>query len=308
MQKRPPALVAGGRFFCAGGDASPPYDWLPPEPPEPPELPPLPPEPLVLPPLDRPPRELVPRELFAAPLERLPVPDERAPPVLRPDDAEPVDLDARLDPVFAPAEVEFFAAPPLLEREVEDLVEREPLPLVFAPDERELLERPLDDFADDLPELPDAPPELVDEPPSSLHLPLITRCAASATASAISEPRRVALDIAVFAAFDAASAASSPASRILRRAAGLALIAAAAAARPAAIISRLIATFVILSTVESFDFDVEPEEDVDLLVFAFAIAGLPLSRRKTLQKRNGSEKQPLAPGRKCAEATVSQAS
>jgi hypothetical protein len=241
--------------------------------------------------VERPPRELVPRELFAAPLERLPV--------LRPPDFEPVDLDARLEPDFEPAEVDVFAAPPLVARDVEDLVERELLPLVdfFAVEEREPVERPPVDFADDLPELLEARPELLDEPPSSVHLPLITRCAASATASAISEPRRVALDIAVLAAFDAASAASRPASRILRRAAGLALIAAAAAANPAAIISRLIATFVILSTVESFELDEDPEEDVELLFFAFAMAGLPLSRRKTLQKRNGSAKTAISAGR-----------
>ena len=100
--------------------------------------------------------------------------------------------------------------------------------------------------------------------------------------------------MAVLAAVDAASAASSPASRILRRAAGLALIAAAAAASPAASISRLIAALVILSTVVSFDFDEEPEEDVDLLLLDFAIVGLPLSRRKTLQKRNGSAKTAIS--------------
>ena len=240
--------------------------------------------------VERPPRELVPRELFAAPLERLPV--------LRPPDFEPVDFDARLEPDFEPAELDFFAAPPLVERDVEDFVDRELLPLVdfFAVEEREPVERPPVDFADDLPELLEAP-ELLDEPLSSPHLPLNTRCAASATASAISEPRRVALDIAVFAAFDAASAASRPASRILRRAAGLALIAAAAAANPAAIISRLIATFVILSTVESFELDEDPEEDVELPLFAFAMAGLPLSARKTLQKRNGSAKTAISAAR-----------
>jgi len=84
---------------------------------------------------------------------------------------------------------------------------------------------------------------------SSVHLPDITRCAASATASAISEPSLVALDIMLLAACDAVSAASSPASRIARRAFGLALIAAAAAARPAASISLLIAALASLSTV-----------------------------------------------------------
>ena len=84
------------------------------------------------------------------------------------------------------------------------------------------------------------------------HLPLITRCAASATASAISDPSLVALAIMLLAV----SAASRPASRIARRALGLALIAAAAAARPAASISLLIAPLASLSTVLS----PEPEE------------------------------------------------
>ena len=108
------------------------------------------------------------------------------------------------------------------------------------------------------------------------HLPDITRCAASATASAINAPRRVALDTIEFAALLAVSAASIPASRIFLRALGLALIAAAAAARPAASISLLIAALVILSTVLSFD----PDEDFlddDLRVLDFAIVNLPVS-------------------------------
>lgn len=84
---------------------------------------------------------------------------------------------------------------------------------------------------------------------SSLHLPDITRCAASATASAISEPSLVALDIMLLAAFEAVSAASMPASRIALRALGLAAIAAAAAVSPAASISLLIAALASLSTV-----------------------------------------------------------
>jgi hypothetical protein len=227
--------------------------------------------------LERPPRELVPREVFAL-VERLAAP-ERVPAELRPVDAAPPAFEPRPDAVLVADEADVFAARPLLERE--------PVPLDLVPVERVLLERPVADFADDLPEPLVVPP---DDESSSPHLPLITRWAASATASAISEPRRVALDIAVVAALDAASAASSPASRILRRAAGLALIAAAAAARPAAIISRLIATFVILSTVASFELREEPEEDPELLFFDLAMVGLPLSRRKTLQKRNGSEK------------------
>jgi hypothetical protein len=105
------------------------------------------------------------------------------------------------------------------------------------------------------------------EPASSVHLPERTRCAASATASAISEPSLDALETMVLAAACAVSAASSPASRILRRAAGLALIAAAAAARPAASISRLIAAFASLSSVSLPD---EP-----LLLLDLAIANLP---------------------------------
>jgi hypothetical protein len=106
---------------------------------------------------------------------------------------------------------------------------------------------------------------------SVVHLPDRTRCAASATASAIIEPSLVALDITLLAACEAVSAASRPASRILRRAAGLALIAAAAAARPAASISLLIAALVNRSKV-SFELDEEPEE---LFVVDLAIACLP---------------------------------
>jgi hypothetical protein len=136
---------------------------------------------------------------------------------------------------------------------------------------------------------------------SVAHLPDITRCAASATASAMIDPSFVALDITLLAACDAVSAASSPASRILRRAAGLALIAAAAAASPAASISLLIAAFANLSTVllpdfaERLDDDVEEGLEVDLgdallgdafledVLGDFAIAYLSLRRvRKTL--------------------------
>jgi hypothetical protein len=98
------------------------------------------------------------------------------------------------------------------------------------------------------------------EPSSPAHLPDITRCAASATASAISDPNFVALAIMLLAACEAVSAASRPASRILRRADGLALIAAAAAARPAASISLLMAALANLSTVP-FELDEEREDD-----------------------------------------------
>ena len=134
--------------------------------------------------------------------------------------------------------------------------------------------------------------DALDEPPSSsVHLPESTRCAASATASAISEPSRVALETATLAALEAVSAASIPASRILRRAVGLAAIAAAAAVRPAASISRLIAALAILSTVLSLELELEleafeaddfddddfdPDEDFRLL--DFAICKPPLGR------------------------------
>ena len=122
-------------------------------------------------------------------------------------------------------------------------------------------------------------------PPSIDHLPVITRCAASATASAMSEPSLVALAIMLLAACDAVSAASNPASRIARRAFGLALIAAAAAARPAASISLLIAALASLSTVSLF-FEEEPEEP---LRADLAIASSPsVLREKTLHGCNGS--------------------
>jgi len=118
------------------------------------------------------------------------------------------------------------------------------------------------------------PPELVVALalPSIDHLPDITRCAASATASAISEPNLVALAIMLVAAWLAVSAASRPASRIARRAFGLALIAAAAAARPAASISLLIAALAILSTVSLRD-----EELEELLLEDLARVGLAMT-------------------------------
>jgi hypothetical protein len=129
----------------------------------------------------------------------------------------------------------------------------------------------------------------VDAEPSVDHFPDITRCAASATASAMIEPSFVALDAIALAACEAVSAASSPASRIFLRAAGLALIAAAAAASPAASISLLIAALASLSMVTLFepereddelerDFaELEPEE---LLRVGFAIFYLPASRER----------------------------
>ena len=99
--------------------------------------------------------------------------------------------------------------------------------------------------------LPDAP--LLDRDrgfPLSLFCPAPvkmspdnTRCAASATASAINDPSRA----TELPALLAVSAASEPASRIFLRTLGLALIAAAAAAKPAASISLLIAALASLS-------------------------------------------------------------
>ena len=115
-----------------------------------------------------------------------------------------------------------------------------------------------------------AEPELEPELRSSIgHFPLITFCAASVTASAISEPSLVALAITLFAAFSVESAASIPASLIALRAFGLALIAAAAAASPAASISLLIAALAIFSVVDFDELD-DFEELVRLLDFAIA--------------------------------------
>jgi hypothetical protein len=117
---------------------------------------------------------------------------------------------------------------------------------------------------------------------SAVHLPDITRCAASATASAMIEPNLVALFTILLAACEAVSAASRPASRIALRALGLALIAAAAAASPAASISLLIAALASLSTVVFLDLEVEPEDDLEEVLLAdFAIALSP-SEQKTL--------------------------
>ncbi len=119
-------------------------------------------------------------------------------------------------------------------------------------------------------------PRELEELASIDHLPDMMRCAASATASAISEPSFVALDMTDFAALSALSAASIPASLIALRALGLLLIAAAAAARPAASISLLIAASAIFCVV---DFDAV-EDDFDdfvlLRVLDFAIEIPPL--------------------------------
>jgi hypothetical protein len=174
-----------------------------------------------------------------------------------------------LAPLARDADERLLAAPDDFAREV--------LFLARVPDERDLLalfER--DDFARPPLDLRVLPRDELDEPelaplePSSLHFPDITRCAASATASAMIEPSLVALAITLVAACEAVSAASSPASRIARRALGLALIAAAAAARPAASISLLIAALASLSAVLLPDLEeglreLDPEVDrVDL--------------------------------------------
>jgi hypothetical protein len=191
------------------------------------------------------------RAVFAAPVERLAAgffaADERF-------EAAPADF----------ARVDVLRAPELLR--VADLL----FELFRVPLERDLADRAV---------ARDPPDE--DEPllisPSIDHLPDITRCAASATASAMIDPSLVALDTTFVAACDAVSAASSPASRILRRAAGLALIAAAAAARPAASISLLIAAFASLSRLSLLDRDEEPEE---LFFEDLAIASTPSVWRK----------------------------
>ncbi|MBA3668585.1 MAG: hypothetical protein H0W71_00710 [Sphingomonas sp.] len=134
---------------------------------------------------------------------------------------------------------------------------------------------------------------------SSAHLPDITRCAASATASAISAPNLVALDIMLDAALEAVSAASMPASRMALRALGLAAIAAAAAVSPAASISLLIAALAILSTVLlffdfaglrvfglAFDGDFLVAVLMVRLVVVFAMNSLPVAQERTLQNRN----------------------
>jgi hypothetical protein len=154
----------------------------------------------------------------------------------------------------------------------------------FAREPDDLAREPLDLRALALLPLDDDEPELALALPSIDHLPVITRCAASATASAISEPNLVALAMTLLAACEAVSAASRPASRIARRAFGLALIAAAAAARPAASISLLIAALASLSTVSLPVFDEEPdlrEEPEELLRADLAMLHLLRSRKDT---------------------------
>jgi hypothetical protein len=93
-------------------------------------------------------------------------------------DPEPADL--------APADDDF----------VELLDLRAPDDFAFEPDDRdpEVLREPLPRDEEEELELPEV------ALPSTVHLPDITRCAASATASAISEPSLVALCITLLAA------------------------------------------------------------------------------------------------------------
>jgi hypothetical protein len=269
----------------------------------------LPPSPPLLVPLVPPrERELPPRERVPALRDRLELArgDFEAPP---PRDAAPDDFAAPLAARFA-VEADLRVA----DERVEPLPDDAALDELdfFEPADREAplrdgVERVLDErvpparFAAelapaDLRAPPDAPrpdaedvPALAPELSVGLHFPDITRWAASATASAMSEPSLVALATTLLAACEAVSAASSPASRIFLRAAGLALIAAAAAARPAASISLLIAAFASLSTVVSAELerdDDEPEREPleldreELLRADLAIAYLPPSRER----------------------------
>jgi hypothetical protein len=167
-------------------------------------------------------------------------------------DGVAVEADAalRAPPVFV---VRDFAALDFAALDRAD-AERDVLVLARDPADRDPLEARPAELRDEVEE---------DDPSSVPHLPVMTRWAASATASAMMLPSLVALDIMLVAACDAVSAASRPASRIFRRALGLALIAAAAAAKPAASISLLIAALAILSIVSLPDEepdDPEPEE------------------------------------------------
>ncbi len=129
---------------------------------------------------------------------------------------------------------------------------------------------------------------------SSLHLPDITRWAASATASAISVPSFDALVIIAVAALDALSAASIPASRILRRAPGEAASAAAAAVSAAASISRLRAAFASLSIVVPLPLLVEPDFPLEPRVVDLAMrTSHQVVEGKTVHRRNGSVKRKL---------------
>jgi hypothetical protein len=192
-------------------------------------------------------------------------------------------VDAALRPPLLRPEVDEALRPPLLPAELVDALR----PALLRPELEDALRPPL--LRPELDE--DEDPDDALAPPSIVHLPDMTRCAASATASAINEPSLVALATTLLAACVAVSAASRPASRIARRALGLALIAAAAAARPAASISLLIAALASLSTVSLEFFEEPPLPEVEreeLLRADLAIALSPSVAQKTLQARNGS--------------------
>lgn len=155
----------------------------------------------MLPPRPRPrvlePRDDLPREREAVPRALAP-PEEAA--FLRVADARLGDLRApvdRLEPVLdlVPAADDFVPALFVrdeAERALED----------FAREAVDFVRDPLDLRAPLLREVPEDEEEA--EPvlalPSTVHLPDITRCAASATASAISEPSLVALAMTLLAA------------------------------------------------------------------------------------------------------------
>ena len=219
-------------------------------------------------------------EVLREPVADLAAPVERLAGVLR----VPVDLRAPDERLAAAPDVRVVRALVPVELFAREEVLRDAVDRPLLARERDALRAPLD-----RPELDRDEVEPLLEPSSTFHLPVITRCAASATASAISEPSLAALEATLLAACCAVSAASSPASRIARRAFGLALIAAAAAAKPAASISLLIAAFAILSIVSELDERELPEreleavdlEDLEELLRAdFAIFSLPRSRRR----------------------------
>jgi hypothetical protein len=137
----------------------------------------------------------------------LPSPEPEPPAELR----EPLDRLAPEPADLARDELDFVLPAPLLALVERDFVpadaERDFVP-DDAPAERLLLERAPDarEVEDERPLLPrdELPDEDEEEPPldpsSAVHLPDMTRCAASATASAISEPSLVALDMTLLAA------------------------------------------------------------------------------------------------------------
>jgi len=145
-------------------------------------------------------REAVPRE------DLVPVPEPALSPVLPdllravPERADPVAPDfARDDVDLLPLLVERDADPLDFAAEERLLVDREPVEREPVDADRARAPLPRDDVPDD--EDDDEDRELLPpESSSEVHLPDITRCAASATASAINDPSLVALDITLLAA------------------------------------------------------------------------------------------------------------